>query len=300
MHDVVIVGGGPAGLTAALVLGRSRRDAVVFDSGSYRNEVSQAVHGFPTRNATSPTELRRIAIGELREYPTIRIRYESIVAALRDGDAFVISTARPEWLRTRAIILATGLEDVLPGFAGARALHGTHVFPCPYCDGWEHRDTPLAAYTHGDDAGARYALLLARWSDDVVLFAEGATAISPPLRALLETRRVRVDDRRIVRASADGAALRLELDRGDPVTRRALFYHLGSRRNTALARQLGCELDDNGGVRVDRLQRTSVAGVFVAGDLSRDVLQAVVAAGEGSAAGVRANEWLCGEEARVP
>jgi thioredoxin reductase len=300
MHDVVIVGGGPAGLTAALVLGRSRRDAVVFDSGSYRNEVSQAVHGFPTRNATSPTELRRLAIGELREYPTIRIRYESIVAALRDGDAFVISTARPEWLRTRAIILATGLEDVLPGFAGARALHGTHVFPCPYCDGWEHRDTPLAAYTHGDDAGARYALLLARWSDDVVLFAEGATAISPPLRALLETRRVRVDDRRIVRASADGAALRLELDRGDPVTRRALFYHLGSRRNTALARQLGCELEDDGGVRVDRLQRTSVAGVFVAGDLSRDVLQAVVAAGEGSAAGVRANEWLCGEEARVP
>jgi thioredoxin reductase len=299
MHDVVIVGGGPAGLTAALVLGRSRRDALVFDSGSYRNEVSQAVHGFPTRGATSPAELRRLAIGELREYPTIRIRYESIVAAMRDGDTFVISTARPEWLRARAIILATGLEDVLPGFAGARALHGTHVFPCPYCDGWEHRDTPLAAYTHGDDAGARYALLLARWSDDVVVFAEGPTAISPPLRALLEARRIRVDERRIVRASADGAALRLELDRGDPVTRRALFYHLGSRRHTALAQQLGCELDAQGGVRVDRLQRTSVAGVFVAGDLSRDVLQAVVAAGEGSAAGIRANEWLCGEESRV-
>lgn len=213
--DVVISGGGPAGLSAALVLGRCRRNTVLFDDGNYRNAPAQHMRGFLTRDRTSPRELRQLAHPDVERYPSVTIIPETIVDARRPGDSFSVITKAGDEYECSALLLATGFRDTQPTVAGARELHGDLVVPCPYCDGWEVRDQPLAAYSYPDERGARYALLLAQWTDDVVTTRKG---------------------------------------------------------------------------------ETSVPGLFVAGDASRDVLQAIVAAGEGAAAAVTINEYLCRKE----
>jgi thioredoxin reductase len=291
--EVVIVGGGPAGLSAALVLGRCRRDVRLYDGGRYRNAEAVGVHGFLTRDGTPPAELRELAHGELRRYPSVEVAAATIAEVHRDDRGFVAITATGARIACRALLLATGFTDTVPPIEGARALHGRLVLPCPYCDAWELRDTPLAAYAHPDDTGARFALALSQWSRDILLCAAEPPAPEPHLAGRLRERGVQIEPRRPVRIEPAGDGVRLIFAQGEPARRRALFYHLGGRPVSDLARRLGARLDERGGVDVDRKQATSIPGLFAAGDTTRDVLQAIVAAGEGSAAGVSINEYLC-------
>ncbi len=290
---MVIVGGGPAGLSAALVLGRCRRDVLLYDGGRYRNAGSVGVHGFLTRDGTPPAELRELAHGELRRYPSVEVVAATIAEARQDDGGFVAITSTGSRIACRALLLATGFADTVPPIEGAGALHGRLVLPCPYCDAWELRDTPLAAFSHPDEGGARFALALTQWSRDIVFCAAEPPAISAGLTARLRERGVQIEPRRPVRVEPAGDGVRLLFDRGEPVWRRALFYHLGGRPASDLARRLGARLDERDGIDVDRKQVTSIPGLFAAGDATRDVLQAIVAAGEGSAAGVSINEYLC-------
>jgi thioredoxin reductase len=164
--------------------------------------------------------------------------------------------------------------------------------PCPYCDGWEHRDTPLAAYAHPDDTGARFALVVAQWSRDVLFCAEEPPRLSTHCAEQLRARGIRVERRRPVSIERDGEGVRIYFAEGEPVWRRAMFYHLGGCPAVELAKRLGARLDERNGVEVDRKQATSIPGLYAAGDTTRDVLLAMVAAGEGCAAGVSINEYL--------
>ncbi len=290
--EVVIVGGGPAGLSAALVLGRCRRGVRLYDGGRYRNAAAPRLHGFPTRDGTPPGELREAAHRELGRYPSVELVAETIAEVQRIDDGFVAIPSAGASVACRALLLATGFADTLPPLAGAHALHGRLVVPCPYCDGWELRDAALAAYSHPDDTGARFALALTQWSRDVVLCAAEPPRISEPLAGQLRGRGVRIEARRPLGVEPDGDGLRLVFDGGEPLRRRALFYHLGGRPTSELARRLGARIDDHDGVEVDRKQATSIPGLFAAGDTTRDVLLAIVASGEGAAAGVSINEYL--------
>lgn len=294
--EVVIVGGGPAGLSAALLLGRCRREVIVYDDGTYRNVHARQMHGFLSRDRSSPRELRQLAHADVERYPSVSIIPRTVADARQVGDRFAVITKAGDELECEALLLATGFRDTQPAIAGARELHGDLVVPCPYCDAWEVRDQPLAAFSYPDDRGARFGLVLGQWSHDVVLCAERRPQIGDDLRRQLAARGVRVEHRELRSVEREGDGLRLVFAEGESLWRRKLFYHLGGEPASPLAARLGAECDDKGGVETTRKGETSVPGLFVAGDASRDVLQAIVAAGEGAAAAVSINEYLCHKE----
>jgi thioredoxin reductase len=293
--DVAVIGGGPAGLSAALVLGRSRRHVVVFDGGHHRNDAARGVHGFLTRDGTPPAALRAIARNELRVYGTVHVEDQVVDAIVRDGDCFHLTTPA-SLFRARRILLATGIVDVHPPVAGAEALHGRLVMPCPYCDAWELRDRSLGAYAQADDRGARYALLLTQWSRDVVFYTGRRAELTPEVRALLDARGVPLDERVFERVDEEDGELRVLFADGTTRRHAALFYHLGCLPGQELARRLGVALDEHGGVAVDEHCATSVRGVYAAGDATKDTLQAIVGAGEGAAAAIAINQSLVDED----
>ena len=293
--DAVIIGGGPAGLSAALVLGRCRRDVVVFDDGRYRNARAKHLRAFLTRDQIAPAKLRELARDDLGRYPTVRFSDARVTEVRRVERNFVVSSARGE-IECRAVLVATGFVDTLPDIDGVDELDGDRVVPCPYCDAYEVADEPLAVYSHPDDRGARYAFLLTQWSDDVVFCAPRRPVIGDELLARLAERRVRIETRELRSVARDGDGLRLEFGEGEPLWRRTMFYHLGGRSASRFAAHLGAKLDENGNVVVDRRQESSIRGLYVAGDASRDVFLSIVAAGEGTAAAVCMNQYLTGGE----
>jgi thioredoxin reductase len=294
--EVVVVGGGPAGLSAALLLGRCRREVVVFDDGNYRNASAPVMRGFLTRDQISPRELRQIAHAELSRYPSVSVIPKTVAGARRIGEKFALLMNDGEELHCAALLLATGFRDTLPAIAGARELHGELVVPCPYCDAWEVRDQPIAAFSYPNDTGAAYASMLAQWTDDLIFCAERRPVLSDEMRRSLASRHVRVEHRELRSVERDGDGVRLIFAEGETVWRKKLFYHLGGGPASRLFEHLGAAVDDKGGVETDRKGQSSVRGLFVAGDATRDVLQAIVAAGEGCAAAVTINEYLCKKE----
>lgn len=176
--DVIIVGGGPAGLNAALVLARCRRNVMLFDDGKPRNAASHAVHGFLSRDGIAPGELRAIARSQLEKYPSVVVDSDRVVDASRNESGFCVTTKDGRQFRSRKLLLAGGVVDELPIQPGFRELYGIGVFHCPYCDGWEVRDQPIAVYGKGDDKGAGLALEMTIWSDNIVLCSDGPSELS--------------------------------------------------------------------------------------------------------------------------
>lgn len=287
MYDVIIVGGGPAGLSAALVLGRCNRSVLLCDSGEYRNEGSRAMHGFLSRDGVAPAELRRIAREQLAPYP-VEIVDRRVARAARTRGGFSVQFTDGARADGRKLVLATGLVDPLPELPGLAALYGRSVFVCPYCDAWELRGQPLGV--HGGE-GAALALSLRNWTDDVVLFTDGAGPPKEEDAQRLRAAGVRVVDTRVAGLVGRAGVLeRVELEDGSAVRRRALFLKLsGQRQRSDLVHQLELEVDDEDGVAVGKHEATHVPGLHVAGDASRDVLFAVVAAAEGATAAFGVN-----------
>ncbi len=271
MFDVIIVGGGPAGLSAALVLGRACRRVLLCDEGRPRNDVSRSLHGFLSRDGADPAELRRVARAQLEPYG-VEVRDVTVTDARRVGEGFEVTLADGARESGRALLLA--------GFA---ELYGRSAFTCPYCDGWEVRGRALAAYARGASS-AGFALALTTWSDDVVLFTDGTT-LSGDDAARLARNGVEVRAERVARFEGrDGALRSVVLEGGLSIERDALFFHLGLEQRSDLARRLGCEVTRREGVITGPCAETGVAGLYVAGDASVDVEFAIVAAAEGAQA----------------
>jgi thioredoxin reductase len=286
--DVAIIGGGPAGLSAALVLGRCRRRVIVLDSGEYRNQHARAVQGYLTRDGTPPGDLRSLARAEIGAYPSVAVRQQTVARVVRVARGFEVQLRGASSVMATLVLLATGMADEQPDIEGVTGLLGTAVHQCAHCNGWELRDLPLASY----DRKGLSAVYLAQWSTDVVLCTDGEPDFDASCRALLARRGVRVETRRIARFVAEAEGVRLVFQGGATLWRRAVFMHHGCRQRSAFAEQLGCRYDDEGGIWVDRHGATDVPGVYAAGDASRDVLLAIVAAGEGAAAAVAMNAQL--------
>ncbi|HET9316207.1 MAG TPA: NAD(P)/FAD-dependent oxidoreductase [Vicinamibacteria bacterium] len=297
--DVIVVGGGPAGLSAALMLGRCRRRVLVCDSGPKRNRASHALHGFLTRDGTAPAELLRVARVQLRRYPTVERREARVTGLRRRGRLFEATLARGRRVAARRVLLATGVVDELPDWPTLKRFYGRSVFHCPYCDGWEFRDRGLAAWGR-TSATAGLALKLTSWSRRVTLLTDAAYRLAPSLRARLRQRGVLVREEPVVRlAGRSGALEHVVLADGAPVACDALFLTVPCRQACDLFRPLGCRLTGAGAIRADRKSRTHAPGVFAAGDASVDSQLVVVAASEGARAAIAIHEELLDEELRT-
>lgn len=300
--DVIIVGGGPAGLNAALVLGRCRRSVRLFDDSKPRNAASHALHGFLSRDGFPPAELREIGRQQLAAYPSIRLDGDRVVDAERIPEGFAIVTADGRKFSARKLLLAAGVVDLLPEQPGFRELYGAGVFHCPYCDGWEMRDRPLAVYGRGDEKGGGLALEMTHWSRDTVLCTDGPSELTSEFRARLDRHGVAVREEKIVRLEILGsepyqASFDIVFEGGSRLRRAAFFFNTGRKQSTDLAERLGCDMYDPKGCKVDNDQQmTDVPGLYVAGDASRDVLQVIVAAAEGAEATIGINNALLRED----
>ena len=287
-YDVAIIGGGAAGLSAALVLGRARRRVVVIDAGSPRNAPAEQMHGFLSRDGLPPAELNSIAREEVRRYG-VEILDDRVEAA-EPGLSLRLETGRT--VAARHILLTTGATDELPDIAGARERWGRDFLHCPYCHGWEMRDQALGVLATGPGSVA-YAHLLRQWTDDVILFTH-THAINDDDRAALDIRGIGIVDGPVGGLVVDDDRLQaVELTDGRAVPRAALFIRPALRAHAdGPAAALGCELKADGLVRSDSDGRTSVPDVWVAGNATNPRAQVITAAGEGSAVAIAINTEL--------
>jgi thioredoxin reductase len=295
MYDVIIIGAGPAGLSAALMLGRCRRRVLVCDTGRPRNAASHAMHGFLSRDGMPPREFLHIAREQLRQYDTVELRDIEVTAAECRDSRFHVTLADGSSLDTRKLLIATGVVDKVPEIPGFRELYGTSVFHCPYCDGWEVRDQPLAIYGRGA-RGSGLSLELTGWSRDLVLCTDGPCEIEPDALARLDRHGIRVREERVVRLEGEARLERIVFESGPPLERTAIFFTTGQTQQSLLAIQLGCELNEKGTVRTGKYEATHLAGLYVAGDASRAVQWVVVAASEGAEAAFDINTALLKED----
>jgi thioredoxin reductase len=291
--DVVIVGAGPAGLSAALILGRCRRTVLVCDTGRPRNAASLALHGYLTRDGVPPRELLAIGRRELEVYDTVELRDVGAADAVcNDRGTFQVTLDDGSVVSSRKLLIATGVCDNLPEIDGIQELYGRSVFHCPYCDGWEVRDQAIAVYGRGS-RGLGLSLELTAWSRDLVLCTDGASEIAAEDRARLERNGIAVrEDRVTALEGRDGILERIVFASGEPLARRAMFFTTGQFQRSALAIRLGCEFNDKGTVRTGKYESTHLPGLFVAGDASRAVQWVIVAAAEGAEAAFAINTDL--------
>lgn len=290
-REVIIVGGGPAGLSCALVLGRCRRDVLVIDDDQPRNAASGAAHGFFTRDGASPAELRAIGRAQLEPYG-VELADDTVVRAAREAEGFLLTTRTGARHRARKLVLATGLVDELPALPGAADLFGRGLFHCPYCDGWEVRDRRLAVLGRGDKA-VQLALGLTTWSDDIALLTDGWTRVGDAQRAALAAHGIEIRSERVaaLEGSPGRGLERVVFAGGEAIERDAAFFHGPTRPRSALAAQLGCELTRSGSVVTRSFERAS-GGLYVVGDVSRDVHFIAVAVAEGVRAAYAINRSL--------
>jgi thioredoxin reductase len=281
MDDVVVIGGGAAGLSAALVLGRARRSVIVVDSGQPRNAPAEGVHGFLSRDGLPPGELLAVGRGEVARYGG-RFASGSVVGARPVEGGFEVALASGASVAGSRLLVATGLRDVLPEVSGLREGWGRWVLHCPYCHGHEVADEPLGVLgTH--ERSAHHALLVRQWSADVVYFA--VRPPSPGEREELAARGVRVVDGPVTRVTEAG----VESECGGFVPRRAVFVAPDFVPRDEVLADLGCSRGPDGFVAVDEWGATSVPGVYAAGNVVDPMAQVVSAAAAGSRAAVGIN-----------
>lgn len=291
-YDVIIVGGGPAGLSVALVLARACRRVLLCDAGHPRNERSHGLHGYLTRDGILPGEFLRLAREEICRYEDVDTRDVNVTDAAPVEGGFQVTLADGRAEAGRILVLATGVVDQVPRIEGIDALYGRSVFHCPYCDGWEVRDQPLAVYGRGT-RGYELALELTGWSRDVVLLTDGAARLRPEQRDDLRRLDITVREDRIARLEGrEGILERVCFINDALLPRRALFFNTGQVQRSPLPERFGCEFMRDGAVKSSREQSTTVPGLYVIGDASRDAQFVIVAAAEGAKAAEAINGEL--------
>lgn len=292
LFDVIIIGGGPAGLNAAVVLGRCRRKVLVFDHQQQRNRYSHGMHNFLTRDDMPPAEFLKISHKELKKYG-VKILYAEVKDAKKNIDeTFIIKDKNDKVYHSKKLILATGLADRLPDIQGTTQFYGKSIFHCPYCDGWEASNKKIGVFAK-TKAGIDLALTLTLWSKQVTLYTDGSKYIRRKNQDLLERKNISIIYTTI--ASFEGSRQQLKnivFANGEKSGCDALFFSNGYDVQCTLVESLGCIIDKNKIVITNKSQQTNIPGLYVAGDASKDMHFVVVAAAEGAKAGVYVNKEL--------
>jgi thioredoxin reductase len=288
--DCAIIGGGPAGLNAALVLGRARRTVLVFDDNRPRNAVTQEAHGFLTRDGVKPAELRSIAHQEISKYPSVAIRQMRINGVSTREGWFELVADNGEVMQARTIMLATGLKEILPAIDGIHDYYGKSLFSCPYCDGWELKDQPLMVIAEEGQRAFHMAKLVWNWSHDLLVCTNGHQVLTKEQHDMLRQKGIEVvEDRITALLGKQGQLEQVVFATQGERARRGGFVASQLLQAAPFGEELGCQMNAMGGIVTDPFGRTTVPGVYAAGDALMAVPhQLIIAAASGSwaAAGV--------------
>ena len=290
LFDCAIIGGGPAGLNAALVLGRARRNTILFDNDNPRNAVTQESHGFITRDGIKPQEFREIAHKDIGKYPSIIYEKKEISSITKKDQLFELVTSNNELYQSKTIIISTGLKDVLPDIDNIYEYYGKSLFNCPYCDGWELRDKPLAVIIEEQTQGFHFIQTIYNWSKDLIVCTNGKPILNPDQKRLIHNKGIKIIESKIKNFEGkNGQMEKIHFENGESLIGKGGFVLPQPIQASDFAKKLGCEYNSSGGISVDFYGRTNVPGVHAAGDASVFApAQLIIAAADGlkTAAGV--------------
>ncbi|MGO0061137.1 NAD(P)/FAD-dependent oxidoreductase [Brevibacillus fluminis] len=290
--DVVIIGGGPAGLNAALMLGRAKKHVAVIDHGRPRNAVTREAHGFLTRDGISPGEFRKIAREEIRAYPSVSFVTDKVVSIAGSNGQFQCETAQGRTVKSKKVLFAVGMKERPLNIPGLAEVYGKSAFVCPYCDGWELRDRQLVVIINGAEA-MRFAPLLAGWTNRFAICTNGPDELTKAQREELRRHRVPVFDAPIRSIdSNDGIVRRVVLKDGRIIPCTGIFFKPKLVTGSDLPRVIGCHVTEAGMVVVDEFGKTNVPGVYSAGDAASRRYQAISAAAAGAFTAMAMNNEL--------
>ena len=298
LFDSAIIGGGPAGLNAALVLGRARRNIILLDNNNPRNAVTHESHGFITRDGTNPGEFRQIAHDELSRYPSIEFKNAKVTSVTKNEMSFELITSDGGKYQSKTIIISTGLKDVLPDIDNISKFYGKSLFNCPYCDGWELRDRPLVVIIEDQKRVIHYVQTVYNWSKDLVVCTNGKVILDPEQKHLLQNKGIIIMEQRIKNlVGQNGLMEQIVFENGETMSRKDGFVLPQLIQSSGFGKQRGCENNLMGGIATDSSGRTNIQGVYAAGDASVIApSQLIYAAAEGSRVAVGVNTDLIQQE----
>jgi thioredoxin reductase len=297
-YDVVIIGGGAAGLSAALVLSRARRTVLVMDSGSPRNAPAAHMQGFLSRDGLAPAALLAAGRDEVASYGGRVLSGAVTGVAAGPGPRFEVRLAAGGRVSARRLLVATGLRDEIPDIPGLRERWGRDVLDCPYCHGWEVRGQRLGVLADASPGSVRYAQIVRQWTEDLILFVPAAS-LTAEQREGLTARGIGIAEAGVNRIVVkDGHLAGVELDDGRLVYRDAVFVPPRFVPNDGVVVALGCDVTRDGWIITGPDGRTSVPGVRAAGNVTNPRAQVITAAGEGTAAAIAINADLVDEDVR--
>ncbi|AYV66543.1 NAD(P)/FAD-dependent oxidoreductase [Niallia circulans] len=266
MLDCIVIGGGPAGLNASLVLGRARMKTILFDDDKPRNSVTQESHGFITRDGIKPSQFKQLGKEELKKYPDVFFKHQQVTEIKKVNKYFIIFTDQNESYQAKKIILSTGLIDILPDIAGLHHFYGKSIYSCPFCDGWELKDRALAVLAENDHA-FHLTKLLFNWSKNLIVCTNGKKILTKEQLDMLNNKNIKVIEHEIDRLYGDkGQLQKIIFKNGEEVDREGGFVTAELQQAVPFAEALGCTLNKMGGVETDALGRTNIEGVYASGD----------------------------------
>ena len=290
-YDCMIIGGGPAGLSAALTLGRARRKVALVDNGTNRSRVTQESHGFLTRDGIKPQEFKNLASKDIESYPSITMMDQTVREIIKDDitGLFLVNSSENKSYISEKILLATGIQEEFP-LPQIRQYYGKSLFSCPYCDGWELRDKPLAIIAENEEHISHMTKLVFNWSQDLIVFTNGHQ-LSEKVQNDFEQKKIKVYTNTIKDLHGDDGNLSsVELETGENILRAGGFVVPSFYRPNKFAKQLNCQVDENGTVMTDGAGRTTAAGIYIAGETEKGGPSSLmIAAAEGFKAATSIN-----------
>lgn len=293
IFDAIIIGGSYAGLSAALALGRSLRKVLILDNGLPCNRQTPEAHNFLTHDGKQPQQIREEAINQALAYPSVKLHQGIVTQAHRVDDHFQLITAKEEHFYARRLLLSTGIKDLIPSIPGFAACWGISILHCPYCHGYEVRGEPTAILADGHKA-MHLARLLQNWTNDLTVLTNGKALLPEEAEQLAQMGIPFREDVIEQLEEEKGRLQSIHFTGGDQLDISVAYSHVPFQQQGELVTQLGCVLTDQGHIQVDPFQRTSVPGVFAAGDNASPMRAIALAVSTGMTAGAVMNMDLIG------
>lgn len=292
--DVIIIGGSYAGLSAAMALGRALRQVLIIDSGKPCNRQTPHSHNFLTQDGATPAAIAALGREQVLAYPTVQLKQGKVVNAVQKDNAFVVTTETGEQFTAAKLLLATGVQDIMPPIPGFAECWGISVLHCPYCHGYEVKNTPTGVLANGEMA-FEFSRMIRHWTKQLTLFTNGPAALKDEQMAQLKAWNVPVQEQPITNIIQEKGYLQtIQLQDGSAHPLTALYTRPATPQQD-IVQSLGCTLNESGYVVIDDFQQTTVPGVYAAGDNTTMLRAVSVAVGAGTKAGAMMNKTLIEE-----